>query len=305
MKILVTGATGYIGGSVSAKLMAAGHKVVGLTRSDDGAAQSQGYRHRASGRLADQPRSARRCRARASMPSSTRPIRTIPSLSKPSFRCSKVPARRSSIPAAPALLPTAPPAAASNLVFHEDTPYKSLPERQGPSCGRATCSVLRPARRAQLRAPADAHLRPRLRLAQDSVQVPRMLKLAIAKGKALHIGARREHLVERPYRRCHRSLSAHSGKGAARFAVLRRERRMHMRARWRNRSASCSAMAARPESWPMAEALKEWGISAHATFASNSRVSALKAHNAGLETEAGRPLLDDIEHGSYREGLKK
>ena len=39
MKILVTGATGYIGGSVAAKLMAAGHKVVGLTRSDDGAAK--------------------------------------------------------------------------------------------------------------------------------------------------------------------------------------------------------------------------------------------------------------------------
>ena len=39
MKILVTGATGYIGGSVAAKLLAAGHKVVGLTRSEDGAAR--------------------------------------------------------------------------------------------------------------------------------------------------------------------------------------------------------------------------------------------------------------------------
>lgn len=35
MKIFITGATGYIGGSVSAALMAAGHQVSGLARSDE------------------------------------------------------------------------------------------------------------------------------------------------------------------------------------------------------------------------------------------------------------------------------
>lgn len=38
MKIFITGASGYIGGSVAAALMAAGHRVSGLARTADGAA---------------------------------------------------------------------------------------------------------------------------------------------------------------------------------------------------------------------------------------------------------------------------
>ena len=38
MKIFITGASGYIGGSVAAALMAAGHHVSGLARSDEAAA---------------------------------------------------------------------------------------------------------------------------------------------------------------------------------------------------------------------------------------------------------------------------
>jgi uncharacterized protein YbjT (DUF2867 family) len=35
LKIFITGASGYIGGSVAAALMAAGHQVSGLARSDE------------------------------------------------------------------------------------------------------------------------------------------------------------------------------------------------------------------------------------------------------------------------------
>ena len=38
MKVFITGASGYIGGSVAAALMAAGHAVSGLARSDASAA---------------------------------------------------------------------------------------------------------------------------------------------------------------------------------------------------------------------------------------------------------------------------
>ena len=39
MKVLVTGASGYIGGSVATALLGAGHRVVGLVRSDERAAE--------------------------------------------------------------------------------------------------------------------------------------------------------------------------------------------------------------------------------------------------------------------------
>ena len=35
MNIFLTGATGYIGGTVAAKLIAAGHQVIGLARDED------------------------------------------------------------------------------------------------------------------------------------------------------------------------------------------------------------------------------------------------------------------------------
>lgn len=43
MKIFLTGATGYIGGSVGARLVAAGHAVTGLVRSEEGARQLQAH----------------------------------------------------------------------------------------------------------------------------------------------------------------------------------------------------------------------------------------------------------------------
>ncbi|MDA1101853.1 MAG: NAD(P)H-binding protein, partial [Proteobacteria bacterium] len=41
MKVFVTGATGYIGGSVAAKLIADGHQVSALVRSEARAAQAR------------------------------------------------------------------------------------------------------------------------------------------------------------------------------------------------------------------------------------------------------------------------
>ena len=55
------------------------------------------------------------------------------------------------------------------------------------------------------------------------------------------------------------------------------------------------------ESWPLEDAVREWGMPAFATFASNSRVSSLKARKMLDWRPCGIGLLEDIEHGSYRE----
>src|SRR4030095_6815099 len=54
MKVFITGATGYIGGSVATKLLQRGDTVLGLARSDDAAAslKQRGFEPRADARHA-------------------------------------------------------------------------------------------------------------------------------------------------------------------------------------------------------------------------------------------------------------
>lgn len=302
MKILVTGATGYIGGSVSAKLMAAGHKIVGLTRSDDGASKLKelGIEPLVGSLisldlLADAARSVDAVINAANADDPFAVEAMLPALEgtgKPFIHTSG-----SSIIADRAA------GAASDLIFHEDTPYKSLPEREG------RLAVEQLVLSYGQRGVRSCVLRPTLiygtglGLHKDSVQVPRMLKLAVDKGKALHIGP-----GENIWSNVHIDdvtdlymLILEKAPPGSLFYAENGECSMRAVAQSISRLLGYGG---KTESWPMAEALKEWGISAHATFASNSRVSALKARKM-LDWKPSRPaLLDDIENGSYREGLQ-
>ncbi|MCW5692783.1 MAG: NAD-dependent epimerase/dehydratase family protein [Pseudolabrys sp.] len=299
MKILVTGATGYIGGSVAAKLLAAGHRVVGLTRSDDGAAKLKA--------LGIEPLvgslisldllavAARGVDAVINAANSDDPFAVeaiLPALEGTGK--SFIHTSGSSI------IADRGAGNASDLVFHEDTPYRSLPERQGRLAveqlvlsygqrGVRTC-VIRP----------TLIYGTGLGLHKKSIQVPRMLDLAISKGKALHIGA-----GENIWSNVHIDdvtdlylLILEKAPPGSLFYAENGECSMRAVAQAISRLLGYGG---KTESWPMAEALKEWGISAHATFASNSRVSALKARKMLDWQPKGVALLEDIEHGSYRE----
>ena len=50
MIVFVTGAAGYVGGAIAARLLDAGHHVLGLTRSPEKAEASAGARDRAGDR---------------------------------------------------------------------------------------------------------------------------------------------------------------------------------------------------------------------------------------------------------------
>jgi hypothetical protein len=58
------------------------------------------------------------------------------------------------------------------------------------------------------------------------------------------------------------------------------------------------------QAWPIEEAVREWGPSAITSYGSNSRVRALKARKMLGWAPKGRPLLDDIETGSYADALR-
>jgi nucleoside-diphosphate-sugar epimerase len=299
MKVLVTGATGYIGGSVSAKLMAAGHDVVGLTRSDDGAAKLKALGiEPLVGSLISLDLLAEAARdvdavinaANSDDPFAAEAILPVLEGTGKVF----IHTSGSSIIADRAAGNVSP------LIFHEDTPYKSLPERQG------RLAVEQLVLSYGQRGVRSCVIRPTLiygtglGLHKDSVQVPRMLKLAIDKGKALHIGA-----GENIWSNVHIEdvtdlymLMLEKAPPGSLFYAENGECSMRAVARSISRLLGYGGNA---ESWPMADALKEWGISAHATFASNSRVSALKARKM-LDWTPSRPaLLDDIENGSYRD----
>lgn len=302
MKILVTGATGYIGGSVSAKLMAAGHKVVGLTRSDEGAAKLKALGIEplvgsliSLDLLAD---AARGVDAVINAANSDDPFAVEAIL--PVLEGSGKPFIHTS---GSSIIADRAAGSASNLIFHEDTPYKSLPERQG------RLAVEQLVLSYGQRGVRSCVIRPTLiygtglGLHKHSVQVPRMLKLAIDKGKALHIGP-----GENIWSNVHIDdvtdlylLILEKAPPGSLFYAENGECSMRAVAQAISRLLGYGG---KTESWPMAEALKEWGISAHATFASNSRVSALKARKM-LDWKPSRPaLLDDIENGSYRAQLR-
>jgi len=300
MKILVTGATGYIGGSVAVKLMAAGHHVVGLTRGEDACLRSLGIEPLVGSLtsldlLAEAARSVDAVINAANSDDPFAVEAILPALEGTGK--SFIHTSGSSIIADRAA------GNASNLVFHEDTPYRSLPERQG------RLAVEQLVLSYGQRGVRSCVIRPTLiygaglGLHKNSIQVPRMLDLALKKGKALHIGPG-ENIWS----------NVHIDDVADLYLLLLEKAPPGSLFYAENGECSMRAVAqaisrllgygGATESWPMAEALKEWGISAHATFASNSRVSALKARKMLDWKPSGPALLDDIEHGSYRDGLR-
>lgn len=302
MKVFVTGATGYIGGSVAAKLMANGHQVIGLTRTDEGAARLKEIGvEPVVGSLTSLEllaETARRVDAVVNAANSDDPYvveSILPALEGTGK--SYIQTSGSSIIADRAA------GEPSDLVFHEDTPWEPLPERRGrQAVDRLVLSYGQRGVRSVVIRPSLIYGRG-LGLHKDSVQVPRMLALAQEKKKALHIGrglniwsnVHIEDVVDLYL------LALEKAPAGSLFYVENGECNMRAIAEAISRLLGWGG---KTESWPMEEALRAWGPAAYATYASNSRVSALKARKMLDWQPRMGPLLEDIEHGSYRAALK-
>lgn len=298
MRIFVTGATGYIGGSIAAKLVANGHEVVGLTRSAQSAAQLRA--------LGIEPvvGSLVALKTLAEVAAGVDAVINAANSDDPFVVEAILPVLEGTgksfiHTSGSSIIADRGAGARSDLVFNEDTPFVALPERQGRA------AVERLVLSYGQRGVNSVVVRPTLIYGQgtglhtSSIQVPRMLDLALAKGKALHIGK-----GENIWSNVHIDdvvdlylLALEKAPPGSLFFVENGECSMRTIAEAISRLLGHGG---RTESWPMEEALKEWGISAQATFASNSRVSARKARAMLGWAPKGPSLVEDVEHGSYR-----
>ncbi len=294
MKVFVTGASGYIGGSVAAKLLRAGHEVWGLARSDEAVAKLEGQNIRpVRGSLLDfdaLAEAAAACDGVVNAANSDDPF-VVEAILPVLEGTDKVFVQTSGSSAIADRAAGARP----GKVFHEETPSEPLPERAG------RVAIDRMVMAAGQRGVRSVVIRPSLIYGdglgakRDSIQVPKLTALAKEKGRPMHIGPglnvwSNVHVddVTDLY-----LLAMERAPAGSMFYAENGEASMRDLAAWIGRNLG---MDAEPEAWPMADALAAWGIPALASFASNSRVSAAKAR-AMLGWRPQMPSLQTVLTG--------
>ena len=298
MKIFCTGASGYIGGSVAAHLVAAGHQVTGLVRSPEkaDAVRARGIEP-LSGTLDDAQIRAQAARAadvviNAASADHTKAVDALLGALAGSGKAF-IHTSGSSI------VGTQSKGQRSDAVFDEDTPFTPSPAR----AARVALNEL-------ILSYRDKGCRPVIicpsliygighGAGRDSVQVPFLIKLAKKRGNAAHAGP-----GENVWSNVHiddlvtlYALAIEKAPAGAFYFAENGEGSMREVCEAINRMLG---FAGPPSAMSMEEAAAEWGEgTAENTMASNSRVRAVRARQLGWKPQA-RSLIEEIEEGCYR-----
>ena len=298
MKILVTGATGYIGGSVATRLQADGHHVIGLARSDEAAASlMQRGIEPVAGNLNDYgplQRVARSVDAVINAAQADNPyvvLAILPQLSG----TGKVFIQTSGS----SVVSTYDQGEYLDRVFHEDTPITPMPEKA------TRVAIDEQVLGAALVGVRSVVIRPSLiygrgiGVASSSVQIPKLIEQA-QKGVARHIGRGLNvwsnvhitdvvdlYVLALEHAPAGSLFYAENGEESMKSAVEAISRML--------------GLGGRTEDWPIEEAAAALGPGAHLTFGSNSRVRAVKARKVLGWAPKGPTLLNEIEQGAYKE----
>jgi nucleoside-diphosphate-sugar epimerase len=302
MKIFITGAPGYIGGTVAAKLQAAGHEVSGLARDGEKAAalEARGIRP-VVGTLDDLDvldTAAREADAVINAASTHHAfaIRAIVDALRGSGK-TFIHTSGSSIVADNA------GGAHSANVYSEDTPFAPVPEKA--IWYAIERKLILPAAQDGVR---TVVLCPcmiygtGLGVRSESIQVPLMIRAAKDAGVSRYIGAGENiwsnvHIDDcaDAYR-----LALENAPAGSYFYLEDGENTLGDVARAVGRLLGHNEEA---HSMTMAEAVRAWGPPMSLSLSSNSRLRADKARAMLSWEPKGPPMLDDIEHGSYRAAL--
>ena len=299
MKIFCTGASGYIGGSVAAHLVAAGHQVTGLVRSQD---KAEAVRARGIepvlGTLDDADVLSQAALAAdivvnaASADHKGAVIALLDALAgsgKPFIHTS-----------GSSIIGTRARGERSDAVFDEDTPFTPTPAR-----------AARVALNEFILSYRDKSCRPVIicpsliyglghGVKPDSVQVPFLVSLAKKRRNAAHAGP-----GENIWSNVHiddlvplYALAIEKAPAGSFYFAENGENSMRELCEAINRMLGFQGP---PTAMSMAEAASEWGEGpAEDTMASNSRVRAKRARLLGWQPNA-RGLIEEIEQGCYRE----
>jgi nucleoside-diphosphate-sugar epimerase len=298
MRVFIAGATGYIGGAVAARLLADGHRVSGLARSEEKAAalDERGVTP-IRAELWDLAAVAQAARdADAVISAANADDSVVAQLLVDTLRetgKTLIHTSGTSVAADRAL------GEPGGKLFTEDTPLAPLPERRlRVEIERIIIEGAALGIRSMVIRPALIYGRGR-GLNPHSHQLPQLLRVARQRGRPAHVGRglnvwSNVHIddVAELY-----VCALHEAPPGSVFFCENGE------ASWRDMAAAIGqsiGLAEAPEPLSLEESLRAFGIGAVTSFGSNSRVSAEKARRMlGWKPSAGT-IWDDLTSDYYR-----
>jgi nucleoside-diphosphate-sugar epimerase len=299
MRILVTGATGYIGGSIATSLVARGHHIIGLARTG---AAAEDLKKRGieplPGSLTDHgllERAAHGVDGVINAAHADNPFVVHAIL--PQLRGSGKAFIQTS---GTSVVSTYDEGEAVERVFSEDTPFTPMPEKA------TRVAIDQQVLSSALDGVRSVVIRPSLIYGRGigvdgaSVQIPKLIGEAKASGVARHIGRGLNvwshvhiqdvvdlYLLALDAAPAGSLFYAENGEASMKTAVEAISRML--------------GLEGRTEPWAIEDAVTALGPGAHLTFGSNSRVQAVKARKVLGWAPKGRALLEEIEHGVYKD----
>jgi nucleoside-diphosphate-sugar epimerase len=298
MKVFVTGASGYIGGSVAAGLLAAGHSVLGLVRSSERAAQVRSLgiepvlgslgdaallaqAARESDAVINAASSDDRGAVEAMLPALSGRGKCFIHTSGSSIVGDMAAGRR------------------GDKVYEDETPVQPLPGKAARvAIDKLVLGAAKDGVRAVVICPTMIYGRGR-GAHPESIQVPRLIALARKYGVPRHVGA-----GENVWSNVHIDdlvrlylLALERAPAGAFYYAENGENSYRELAEAIGRMLG---MGGRTVPMPIDEAIAELGESgAQFSFGSNSRVRAVRARRELGWSPSGRGLIEEIERGCY------
>jgi nucleoside-diphosphate-sugar epimerase len=299
MKIFMTGATGYIGGSVATKLLEAGHRVIGLARSEAAAAtlKKRGIEPLAGELNLYTPfiEAAKRADAVINAASSDNPFvahALLTGLAGSGKTLIQV--------SGSSVISTYDSGEKSDNVFHEESIFTPEPEKaMRVAIDHSVLAAAHKGVRSIVIRPSLIYGRG-LGIDAASVQVPKLIDAAKKAGKPRHVGRglniwSHVHIADVVSLFL---LALEKAPAGSLFYIENGE------ADFKTLTGAIGRMlglGGTTEDWPIGAAVEGLGPGAHLSFGSNSRVRADKARTVLRWQPTGGGLIDEIEKGVYAE----